>query len=62
MDMGKIEFEDYGYANGWDKTPERVRLAKADPENDITESIVGDCLHEYRSEKYGFVYKVDTSG
>lgn len=53
--------QNLGYANGWKTTPEIVKKAWNDPNNDITEETVGRCLTEYRSEKYQFRYLVDSS-
>ena len=61
METKDLKWENYGYMNGWSETPERVKQAWADPDNDIKESNVGRCLTEYRSEKYQFVYLVDSS-
>lgn len=55
------EWVDYGYANGWTETPERVKLANKDPEVTIKSETIGRCLTEYTCEKYKFRYKVDSS-
>lgn len=61
MDFENLQWEDYGYANGWNETPERVKLAHNDPEAKITRETIGRCLTEYTCEKYKFRYKVDSS-
>ena len=61
METNKLEWEDYGWANGWSETPERVKLAGEDPEAKYTEHNIGRCMTEYVCEKYKFRYKVDSS-
>lgn len=61
LEFNDWKWEDYGYANGWLETPERVLLARQDPEAQLTSRNVGRCETEYICEKYKFKFRVDSS-
>lgn len=55
-------WQDFGYANGWrDGAPEPVRKAWNDKEAQWTVRRIGRCCEEYRCEKHGVIYRVDSS-
>lgn len=57
----ELEWVDYGYANGWDEDPERVKEAREKGYREVKTKI-GDCLYERVCEELRYKYKVDTSG
>lgn len=56
-----LEWEDYGYANGWTQTPERVRLANNDEDAVFDYKTIGRCLTLVTCVKYKFTFKIDSS-
>lgn len=61
VNLEEMEWVNYGYANGWTSRPERLKLAKNDPEAEIKATTVGNCQTKYTCEKYKFYYLVDSS-
>lgn len=61
MEDKELKWENYGYVNGWSNTPERVKLAKKDPEAKVVETKIGRSEYKYTCEKYKFTYYLDCS-
>lgn len=55
------DYEDLGYANGWDDTPEIIKTANKDPEAKWYGVTIGRCLTQYFCDKYKITYTVDSS-
>lgn len=55
------DYEDLGYANGWDDTPEIIKTANKDPEAKWYGVTIGRSLTQYFCDKYKITYTVDSS-
>lgn len=50
----------YGYANGWDSTPEEIKKCR-ELKHKTVEKKLGNCHYEYTCPICKYLYKVDSS-
>lgn len=56
-----IEWHDYGYANGWTETPERVKKCPGAPKHPLEGKNEGRCLNRTTCPVCRYTYLVDSS-